>query len=387
MINLKLRELIFPKYFLLNEIDLPPSAVSSLLDYDIEIQQMGEPDQVIVRGNRIIYHNPSSPMKFLFQLLYSILSPKLADERFKDKLGLALIGMCRDHVYSDWDRAHINGPPVLISFEKMDVPQFLLAEIMEPLIGRVKRMPIFFFPCKFTDVCRIVEDREQLSDEYNLSYHVVPVTEFPIILSNFNIHNNAARTCHLITTVLKSQYPKSQYRAIIRSLLTDPSSRLLPDVITVLKTLRSDPLFTLNFLKYLNSEIDDPHDRLKSEELQCDIVTSDSFLSRHVKIADFGNPVGNQGGQVFRQWTQWSMMLGLTEKQLTPMRGSMWPASENLKPFEEQKKQMVAEREKAKGGPLNFEELLEVARDVYNHKAKPGSLIETLLADNRVWKA
>ena len=81
------------------------------------------------------------------------------------------------------------------------------------------------------------------------------------------------------------------------------------------------------------------------------------------------------------------MMMGLIEKQLTPARGSMWPATYNLKQFDDRRKAMIAEREKTKGSALNFEELLEVARDMYSHNAKPGTLIENLLKDNRVWKA
>lgn len=387
MTSLKIKELIFLKHFLLNEIDLPSADIHDILDCDIEIQQMGEPDNVIVRGNRVICSNPSSPMRFLFNVLYSVLSPKLVDERYKDKLGLALLGMCRDHVYCDWDRSPINGPPVLVSFDKIDVPNFILSEIIEPLVGRVKRPPIFFYPCYYTDVCRVIESRDQLSKEYNLSFHAVPVTDFPIILTNFAIHNGAAKCCHLLTTVLKMQFPEEQYKTILRSVLLDQTSHVLSNLVLILKTLRSSPLFTVNFLKYLNSEIDKADDRLQSEELQCDLVAKDQFLSQHIKVADLGNPVGGQQSQVFRQWSQWSMMLGLIEKQLTPMRGSMWPATENLKPIEDQKKKLFTDRESEKGGPLTFEEMLETARSVYNHKAKPGSLIETLLADNRVWKA
>ena len=47
---------------------------------------------------------------------------------------------------------------------------------------------------------------------------------------------------------------------------------------------------------------------------------------------------------------------------------------------------MIAEREKEKTSKLNYEELLEVARDMYSHKARPGMLIEEMLKDNRVWK-
>lgn len=385
MTTLKLRDFILPKYFLLNEIDLPTESVTDILDMTVEISHMGEPDNIVVRENRILYSNPSSPMKFLFTVLYGALSPRLVNEKFKDKLGIALLGMCKDHVYADFDRAPVNGPPVLISFEKLDVAQFVLSEIIEPLVGRVDRMPVFFMPCQYTDICRVIGSRDQLSKEYDLRYSVLPSTDYPIVLTNFNIYNNAARMCHLLSVVIKQQFGEEKFADIIRSIFMESS--LVSNLMTITKVLRSDPLFTIDFLKYMSSEIKSESDRSVSNDMQCDLVATDKFLSQHVKIADFGNPVGNQQGQVFRQWSQWSMMLGLTEKQLTPMRGSMWPATKNLKPFEDRKKQMIADREKEKGSSLNFEQLLEVARDVYNHNAKPGALIETLLKDNRVWKA
>ncbi len=54
------------------------------------------------------------------------------------------------------------------------------------------------------------------------------------------------------------------------------------------------------------------------------------------------------------------MMMGLIEKQLTPMRGSMWPASENIKPFEDHRRALMLEHEEKKGSQLNFEEMLEI---------------------------
>jgi len=70
------------------------------------------------------------------------------------------------------------------------------------------------------------------------------------------------------------------------------------------------------------------------------------------------------------------------------MRGSMWPASENIKPHEDKHRRMIALKAKERNkNQLNFEELLETARDLYNHNATtPGKLIEVVLKDNRVWK-
>lgn len=384
MTSLKLKDFIFPKYLLLNEIDLDEQAALDLLEWDIEISQIGEPDNVTVRTNRVIYSNPTSPMKFLFNTLYQILSNKLVDEIHKDKLGLALIGMCRDHVYSDFSHGVINAPPVLISFEKLEVAQFVLTDIIEPLLGRVERHPVFFFPCQFTDVCRMISSRDQLSREYNLRYTTLPATSYPVVLTNFNVYNYAARMSHLLCLTLKCQY-EDRYRSLLRDIFTN--SDLMKNLITLLKTLPPDPIFIIDFLKYMGAELESEEEKVSACEVQAELIAKDNFLNKHLKQADFGNPIGNQQSQVFRQWSQWSMMLGLIEKQLAPTRGSMWPATKNLKPFDDKRKAMIAEKEKKKGSSLNFEELLEVSREMYNHKAKPGTLIEDLLKNNRIWKA
>ncbi len=82
------------------------------------------------------------------------------------------------------------------------------------------------------------------------------------------------------------------------------------------------------------------------------------------------------------------MLMGLIEKQLEPMRGSMWPTSESVKPHEDKLRLIIKERTEELGKPqANFEEMLEAARDLYNHNAiEPGQLIETMLKENRVWK-
>jgi hypothetical protein len=120
-----------------------------------------------------------------------------------------------------------------------------------------------------------------------------------------------------------------------------------------------------------------------SSELKFKAVASDDYLNRHIKIA-----AEKHTPTVFKQWSQWSMLMGLIEKQLGPMRGSMWPATENLGPHENNFRALVQLKAKEKNkNQLNYEELLETARDLYDHNAvEPGKLIEIMLKDNRVWK-
>ena len=70
------------------------------------------------------------------------------------------------------------------------------------------------------------------------------------------------------------------------------------------------------------------------------------------------------------------------------MRGSMWPTTELVKPHEDKLRLVIKEKMKEKNkNQANFEELLEIARNMYDHNAiEPGKLIETLLKDERVWK-
>ena len=79
--------------------------------------------------------------------------------------------------------------------------------------------------------------------------------------------------------------------------------------------------------------------------------------------------------------------MGLIEKQLGHMRGSFWPASELVKPHEDKKRKMILKVTKDKGkNQLNIEEMLEVARDWYNHNAiEPGKLAEEVLKEERIW--
>lgn len=83
--------------------------------------------------------------------------------------------------------------------------------------------------------------------------------------------------------------------------------------------------------------------------------------------------------------------MGSIEKQLAPMRGSMWPTSESVKPFEDKLRKMQAEEALAKGKKhLNFEEMLETWRKRYNHKSEipAKKLIEEMLDSERTdtWK-
>lgn len=379
--RMKVKDLQFARYFLTNEVDLKKDLIDDILEYDIEIKSVGEPDTVIDRGNALIVHSPSSLTRLLFNVLYNMLSKHVRSDIYRDKLGLGLLFMCKNYVYADYEPREITGPPVLIDFEKLSVPKFVIKEIVEPLVGLIRMPPVFFIKCKFTDVCREIQGSHILTEQYNLPRISVPNSDFPIILCNSSVQNSPAEASHLIVKCMEMSLGEGKAHRVLRNILTDESGNIMTNLVLILKTLRSEPDFMMDFLKYLGSNI-----ILTGVELDTAEKVSLSAINGNNLVEKFARE--NTNTQIFKQWSQWSMLMGLIEKQLTPMRGSMWPASETIKPFEDAIKARQKEMATKKGkNQLNFEELLESYRDTFNHKAvEPGKILEYMMKDNRVWK-
>jgi hypothetical protein len=305
----------------------------------------------------------------------------VANEVYRDKLGLGLLQMCKEYVYADFTLQQFGGPPVAIDFDKLPVPSFILRELVEPIVGKLEYYPVFFIPCSFTDVCRTIDSLDSLTSQYDLPRASVGYNDFPLILCNSKVHNSAAELAHLTSLSLEMSVGAKKCQSIIRDILL--SNELVEHVIQILKTLRGEVDFVVKFMEYLGSNaLLSDKEHKESTERQIAAMTSDSYLSGRIKTAT-PNP------QVWKQWSQWSMLMGLIEKQLTPMRGSMWPASEKVKPHEDRFRIMQQEVAKEKGkSQLNFEELLETYRDLWGHKHhQPGKIIEYMLKDERVWKS
>ncbi len=376
--QIKIRDLQFAKYLLTHEIDLDDAATNQVLEHDIEISNNGEPDSLVDRGNSILVHNPTSVTRFLFNVLYMALSKFIREDIYRDKLGLGLLFMCKEYVYSDFEPEETRGPPVLIDFNKLPVPAFIIKKIIEPIVGTINTCPLFFAPCKFTDACREINSADQLTKQYNLPRTAVGYGDFPLVLCNTNIHNDAALLAHITFKEMELCLGGEKAGKVLRGILLDKSSSLLHNLVLVLKMLRGEPDFVLDFLKYFGSHVSlSQSEMVMSSEKQHRVIAADAYL--RVKIA--------RETQITKQWSQWSMLMGLIEKQLTPMRGSMWPSSETIKPFEDKFRDLQNEKAHSKGSQLNFEELLESYRDLYNHKSiEPGKIVEFMLKDNRVWK-
>ena len=380
---MKVKDSQFLNYLLNDEIDLDRNLVNNLLDYNIEIRRSGPADSVVEKNDTLIYSNPSSLTRFLFESLYALLSRYVKSDILKDKLGLGLLYQCRDYVYSDFEPMEFTGPPVLLGFNKLPVPSFIIHELIEPLVGKIDTRPVFFLPSKYLDVCTIVHSQAELSRRFDVPTQSVSASDFPIIACNAAVYNSGATYAHLLTKTLDLSLGEEKSRKVLKNVLLNKEGHLAENLILILNTLNGEPEFILNFLKFLHSNSKlNVEESTKANKLAHKAMKSYARLNESIKIANTNNT------QIFKQWHQWSMLMGLIEKQLAPMRGSMWPASKHLKPYEDkQREQMVARAKDKNKNQLNFEEMLETARDMYDKNAiEPGKLIEQMLRNNRVWK-
>lgn len=375
MTQIKIKDFQFARYFLTSELgDLDKNIIDEILDFNIQIVN-GEPDTVIDRGNKtIVLANPTSLSRTLFNILYTSLSKFIVRDEHKDKLGLGLLQICNHYVYNDPDATEIKGPPVLVSSNKIDVVKFFIEELVEPIHGTIKKLPLFFIKCKFTDCCRKITSENEITRQYLLPKLNIGFSNYPMLLCNLSIQNYASLTSHIIINTLEENIGQQKTQDAIKCILSTPS--LLEHLRSMIFMLRSETDFIVDFVKYLGSYV------FFNEQEMNNTIASTNEIYNPTKTAQHNTQ------QVFKQWSQWSMLMGLIEKQLTPMRGSMWPASMTIKPIEDQlrKKQKEIASKKNKN-QLNFEELLETARNMYNHNAiEPGKITETLIKDLRVWK-
>jgi hypothetical protein len=382
---MKVKDLQFPRHFLLNEIDLDADQTSSLLDYDIEVHSEGEADTVVLRHNTLVYYNPSSVTKFIYNVLYRLLA-QFASGFGQDKLALGLFYAVKDYTYADFEPKELSGPPVYVTFGKVPVPAFIVHELIEPLVGQIQERGVLYMPCRFTDACRIIESPSKLQKIYNLPNVELSSNDFPLLMVNCNIHNSAAQNAALLMKYLEMNIGKPKADKVINNILLngDGSDNILPNLILILRMLKGDPSFVADFIMFLSSATSlSPNEKELSQQRQREAIQADNYLWQNIKTA-----AELQTPQVFRQWSQWSLLMGLIEKQLAPMRGSMWPASELVKPHEEKLQALMKEKAKTKKkSQLNFEEMLETARELYDHNAiEPGKLIEVIMKDERAWK-
>jgi hypothetical protein len=356
---MKVKDFQFIKNFLISREDIPSEISNNLLNFDVEIKN-GEKDHIVKRTNSVIYETPSSIMKFLYNLSCTLINEYTKDPLERDKNSLILLHLCRDYVYVNFDKNKNHVPPVVCKFNKFPISTLIMNELIEPITGKIDLPLLAFRECNFTDSCRF---------EPSKNY----------IIINHNIHNNAAVLAHLIFKTLELHENEEFATKIIRKVLLGKDSDNLQNMITILQYIDGNPIFPFEFINLLQS-----HAKLTKDEVKdsVKIIESDVKMQKMIKEA-----YGNYTPQVFHQWSQWAMLMGLVEKQLGHMRGSFWPTTVKMKPHEDKKRKMIIETAKEKGkNQLNMEEMLEVARNWYNHNAvEPGKLFEKVLKEERVW--
>ncbi len=381
---IQVKDLQFPRYFLLHEIDLDPRITLQMLQIEVEIKS-GEPDKAILKGNKLVITNPSSITRFLFLVLYKLISSYTRQGIQQDKLGLGLLFACKGYSYTDYVESH-KKLPVLVSEEKLPVCDVIINELIEPLIGKIHPLRILFIESNFVDACEVSESAEKFSKRFKLPFRTVSFHDYPVLVANSSIYNEAATMAHICIKTLEHSIGVDTTCKVVKNLILSDAGNIGANLLSILKILKGDPIFVMDFLKYFKSNVSlTPEEEKRASLVRNHMFRTDTFLSNYTKTAQYG---GKYTPEVFKQWHEWAAIVGLIEKQLAPMRGSMWPISDNVKPFEDAHRQMEVERAKEKGKTqLNFEELLELAREWYGHKTvQPGELAEKLLSENRVWK-
>jgi len=169
-------------------MNLGADLVDKISNYEIEVHK-GDSDLVVSSGNKIKIYSPSSVTKFIYNILYSAISSVLEGDHKKDVLSLGLFYMCKNYVYEDYTDLKTNGPPVLINADKLLVPSTIIREIIEPLVGKINKKYLFFFPCNDVDSCKIINNYEELFRMYNIDRNIIPYGDYPIILVNCKISN------------------------------------------------------------------------------------------------------------------------------------------------------------------------------------------------------
>ena len=354
--------------------DFSEQNINDLLNIEIFIDKNGEPDSCVDREESIIYHKPTSILKFLFNISYALLS-KITPQEYIDILAVFLMQQCKDYVYHNYENKKILNP-VILDIEKVHPVNIIIEDILKPLTGKITKYDVLFTKCNFTDAVLPCSAIGEFQNRYNMSGKSLSRHDFPILVANASIYNKPAIYADLLFNCLLLNFENTKTTNILSNLLLDKDLNNYMNLI--LKNFESDPVFILSFNSFLHC-----HANLKPEESQENIQK----LSNSESILKISSD-GKYTPQVWNQWDQFSMNMGLIEKQLSPMRGSMWPTSTTLKPYENHIKQKIEEKSKKVGkNQLNFEELLEVIRDIYKHNAvEPGKLVEHMLKDNRVWK-
>ena len=372
---MKIRDLQFAKLFIGKGEWLPAEAIAAIMGKNLEMVNEGEPNTISDRGSTVSVSPQDSVVMFLHNLIYQCASPLMGEGVKKDAMSLTLLQQVYEYVYRNYDQEK-QPHPVVLSFNKLSLPSFLIHDLIEPITGTLTVPRIVYADCPVTDAARWIESEKDLKTVRN-----VPESVFsgePMLLVNSGVYNHAATMSHVLTLVLSANLGNDKAESFIAELLANDSC--VEQITTVVKLLYGDVEVLFNFLTYLSAD-----KQLAEIGKLRQTVEKDAFFKE--QLMKIGGPAPFDAG-TNKQWEQFSILMGLIEKQLDRARGSRFPATEHMRSHEDAKRKEQNEVAKSKGKKqLNMEELLELARSWYKHKAViPGELHEKLLTQLRVWK-
>ena len=369
---MKLSDFMFLNFFISQE------KISIDTDINVEIIEDSKTDVALTKGKNIELHSPSSISKTLFNLTQKACGDKIENPYKSDVFSLVLIKIIHDYVYRDTKNIKLD-LPVLFSGAKIKTTTIIIKDVIEPLIDeKIDLIPSLLIPCNFTDACRIIESQSQLSEStYEINKSNIPYTRYPFILCNSSIENRASFLAHLLVKQLEVSLGEEKTKNLIKHILLDESEILL-HLINIVYGLEQCVNVTDDFVTYLKSYscIE------KNNKLFVTAIEKHCAKQKVVKLAQ-----QLYDTQVRNQWSEWAMLMGLTEKQLEGFRGSKYDTTKLMAPFDQEREQLKERKRKRKGKKnLNMEELLEIYREQYESNAiEPGKLCEVLLKQERVW--
>lgn len=305
----------------------------------------------------------------LFSSIFNAVQQYIPQEK-KDLFAIELLNKCNDYTNLDIDDKII-GPPVIVSFDKLSLCSFFDSMFVKPMYHRTQKIDILFLSSNCLDACEVVNNKHELNKHIKNSRDI----EFPVIVANNNLKNEASLVSDIVIKHLELSFGKEKACDIIRGILTSTS---IEGLISSYKILSNNPLFTpwfidylMNYVSFQETQKENIKEKLRKE------FSNNAFL----KVAwDGYNPSAP------RQWTEWAALVGLTEKQLQPLRGPIYPGIQLRKIEEELAKKIIEEKKKDKN-TVSLERLLEIMREHNDFSnIEPGILPEILLKDNRVWK-
>lgn len=344
---------------------------------DVHIVSDDKNDVSFKSGKTIEIHSPTTVSKTLFNLIYRYCEDLISNPYKKDMFSISLVNSINDYVYYDCGFTNIE-LPVITSSKKIHFLSIIINDIIEPLLDKkIDRLPLLINDCAITDSCRIIKSYSDFFDLFNFKIQNVPYSYYPLILCNKSVENEASICSHILINELENSLGKESCSNAIKNILLD--SEIFTHVINVLSIFKDDPKFVDDFISYIKL-----HAKMNDNEQE---VFVSLIVAEYKKNKLMNKYAQNYNEDVRKQWTNWSTMLGIMEKQLGGYRGSRREVTKSMEEVDKNReKERNKIRRKRRKKTLNAEEALDIYRNQYDtNVSEPGVVFDKLLQDNRVW--